>query len=364
MPHRKRLPPIQADYIDGGKNSENHLIQKSNPLLSLSQTNMTLPELKILDIYLSRIDSHDEDKRTVQLKKGEIESCLGISRILKPDLEKRLRNLAQVVKIEDETDLNGFKLVSLFEEIDAWQDDDGLWQISLTCTSRAREYIFNIDNIGYLRYRLANVINLTSRYSYVLYLYLEHNRYRKSWEIELDELKAMLRCEAETYNQFYRFNDLVLKKCHKELMEKTTLRFTYSSVRRGRAVRTIRFTVETLPPPEVPDQLSFADITTKSDDQIEFLRSACTPSGAVEPEFSRAEIEQLFEVLVMVDSNILPCPKDYPFDIEFRRYHYLRQKYTAMNNRSPKKEPIQHRFSYLLTLVKNDAKTLVGQGVQ
>ena len=30
---------------------------------------MTFPELKILDIYLSRIDGHDEEKRSVQLEK-------------------------------------------------------------------------------------------------------------------------------------------------------------------------------------------------------------------------------------------------------------------------------------------------------
>ena len=362
MPRRKKLPTI-PDYAGSGREPENHLIQKSNPLLSLSQTDMTLPELKILDIYLSRIDSHDEEKRTVQLEKGEIEDCLGLSRILKPDLEKRLRNLAQMVKIEDETNPDGFIFVSLFEKIGAWRDEDGLWQISLTCTNEAKKYVFNIDNIGYLRYRLANVINLTSRYSYVLYLYLEHNRYRKSWEIELDNLKAMLRCTADSYVQFKRFNDLVLKKCRNELMEKTSLRFTYEPVRRGRTVVAVRFTVENLPQfsPQL-DQISIEDTMPKLDDQIEFLRSACTPSGSANPEFSRAEMEQLFEVLVMLDDDMLPCPKDSPLDIEFRRYHYLRQKYTAMNCYDAKNTVI-HRFSYFLSMIKNDAGIPVGQGI-
>ena len=162
--------------------------------MSLSQTNMTLPELKILDAYLDRINSHDEEKRTVQFKKGEIESYLGLSRILKSDLEKRLRHLAQVGRIEDDTKPKGFKLIALFEEIDAWQDNKGLWQISLTCTNKAREYIFNLDNIGYFRYRLKNIINLTSRYSYVLYIYLEQNNFRRSWEIDISDLQTMMKC--------------------------------------------------------------------------------------------------------------------------------------------------------------------------
>lgn len=358
MPRRKKLPPL-PDYTDSGRNPEMHLIQKSNPLLSLSETDMSLPELKILDVYLDRIDTHNEEKRTVQFEKGEIEQMLGVSRILKNDLEKRLRHLAQTVKIEDETKPKGFKLVSLFEEIDAWQDDDGLWQISLTCTNRAREYIFNIDNIGYLRYRLKNIISLTSRYSYVLYLWLEHNRFRCSWEVDLAELKSLLKCTADTYKQFYRFNDLVLKKCYKELIEKTTLRFTYEPVKRGRMVRAVRFTVETLSPPELPGQLSMNNFPLEQDrpdDQIEFLRGACIPIGASEPEFSRLEIEQLFEVLVTVDDSKLPY--NVPVDsIEFRRYHYLTERYAAMN-RVHEKKPIKHRFAYMLKMVKADTGTV------
>ena len=361
MPRRKKLPVI-PDYKGTGRNPDNLLVQKTNPLLTLSETNMTLAELKILDAYLSRIDSHDQEKRFIRLEKGQIENILGVTQIKPHDLEKRIDNLFQTITIRDERKSKGFTKIALFEKAACYQDEDGLWQVDLGASWSAMEYIFNPETIGYLRYRLANVISLTSRYSYILYLYLEHERYRKSWEIDLDELKAMLRCSADTYDQFKRFNDLVLKKCHKELTEKTTLHFTYSPVRRGRAVRAIRFTVETLPALEVPDQLSLADISTRPEDQIEFLRSACTPAGATNPEFSRAEMEQLFEVLVMLNDDMLPCPKDSPLDIEFRRYHYLRQKYTAMNCYDAK-DTVRNRFSYFLSMIKNDAGVPVGQGV-
>lgn len=357
MPRRKKLPPM-PDYKDGGRSPETHLIQKSNPLLSLSETDMTLPELKILDVYLDRIDSHDEEKRTVQFEKGEIEEMLGVSRILKHDLEKRLRHLAQVVKVEDETKPKGFKLVSLFEEIDAWQDDDGLWQISLTCTNRAREYIFNIDNIGYLRYRLKSVINLTSRYSYVLYLWLEHNRFRRSWETDLAELKALLRCTADTYSQFKRFNDLVLKKSQKEILEKTDCRFSYETVKRGRSVKAVRFTVETLPEIDaIPGQMNLMDFGLTQDDHIEFLRSACAPSGGdSEPEFSRAEMQQLYEILVCIPEYKFPYDTTTGTDsMDMRRYHYLSMCYAKMN-RIAEKTKIKNRFAYFCKIIKEDAE--------
>ena len=138
MPRRKKLPPI-PDYEGTGKTPEKAYIQKARPLQSLSETDLTLPELKILDAYLARINSHNPDKRTVKLEKGELERYLGVSRILKEDLNKRLRHLFQVIEVKDENKRKGFKLINLFEEADAEQDENGLWQVTLTCTPSARE---------------------------------------------------------------------------------------------------------------------------------------------------------------------------------------------------------------------------------
>ena len=358
---RKKLEPITGISIDPDTKLT---VQKSLPLMALWRSDLTLAEFKILDAYLSRIDSRAPEKRAVRFEKGELEELLGVKKINTPELKERLKHLGTMVQVDDPTKTRSFRLVALFEQAECEQDEYGQWQVDLECTQKAMKYIFNVENIGYLRYKLRSIVNLSSRYSYILFLYLEFNRFRKTWEIGLDDLKRHLRCENdEFYSEFRYFNQRILKRCQKEIHEKTECRFTYEPVKRGRSVVAVRFTVETLPSLDVPDQLSLADITTKPEDQIEFLRSACTPSGAAEPEFSRVEMEQLFEVLVMIDSNILPCPKDHPFDMEFRRYHYLRQKYTAMN-RAHERKPIKHRFSYLLKLVKKDAGTLVGQGVQ
>lgn len=59
MPKRKKLPEIPS--MIGLGNIDKLTVQKSNPLQSLAKTNLTLPELKILDVYLSRIDSHNPE---------------------------------------------------------------------------------------------------------------------------------------------------------------------------------------------------------------------------------------------------------------------------------------------------------------
>lgn len=339
MPKRKKFPPVPY-YEGAGKTPEKAYIQKARPLQSLSETDLTLPELKILDAYLARINSHNPNKRTVKLEKGELERYLGVSRILKDDLNKRLRHLFQVIEVKDENKRKGFKLINLFEEADAEQDENGLWQVTLTCTPSAREYVFNIDNIGYLRYRLKNVINLTSRYSYILFLYLTDNRFRKSWTINLIELKELLNCNAERYSQFKFFNAEILKKANNEINEKTDLKYTYEPVKRGRKVSEIRFTVETL---SDNAQLTFNDLDEKeqqySSEPLEFLAGACDDS------FTEEEMQVIFSILTTKD---LPAHQN---GVQMARYHFLMQQYAELK-RQESLQSIKNRFSYFKKMIE------------
>ncbi len=353
MPRRKKLPKV-PDFEGMGTHSEYAEIQKARPLQSLAETDLTLPEFKILDAYLARINSHDPDKRTVRLEKGELEKALGVTEIKQDDLEKRLRHLFQIIEVKDERKRKGFKLINLFEEADAEQDNDGLWQITLTCTASAREYVFNIDNIGYLRYRLKNVINLTSRYSYVLFLYLLDNRFRKIWSIDLVDLKALLNCKGEAYKQYYRFNDLVLKKCHKELCEKTDISFEYKPIKRGRTVSAVEFSVNTLND-ELTEQLrsvpleldsiakngEFVGQTNMFTDEIDYGSELANLLGgsACDDEFSPEQVRVLQDLVL----------KAVPQQDNMLRCNYLIEQVHRMNMFKPK-----NRFAYLCTIIKND----------
>lgn len=353
MPKRLKLPKL-PDYEGMGAHSEYAEIQKARPFQSLSETDLTLPEFKILDAYLARINSHDPDKRTVRLEKGELEKALGVTEIKQDDLEKRLRHLFQIIKVKDDRKRKGFKLINLFEEADAEQDNDGLWQITLTCTASAREYVFNIDNLGYLRYRLKNVINLTSRYSYVLFLYLLDNRFRKTWSINLVDLKALLNCNAERYKQFKFFNAEILKKCHKELCEKTDISFEYKPIKRGRTVSAVEFSVNTLND-ELVEQLRSAPLELDSiaengefvgqtdmfTDEIDYGSELANLLGgsACDDEFSLEQVRVLQDLVL----------KAVPQHDNMLRCNYLIEQVHRMNMFKPK-----NRFAYLCTIIKND----------
>lgn len=341
-----------------GNLKDTYEVQKSNPLFSLWKSDLTLQEFKILDTYLSRIDSHNPEKRCVRFEKGEMESILGVTKINQKDLEERLKHLmGYIVELKDPNKKKGFALIVLFEKALCEKDENEQWQIDLECTQSAMEYFFNIEDIGYLRYKLRNVIALNSRYSYILFMYIESNRYRKSWEVGVDDLRVILNCEKEeTYSEYKRFNDLILKRCYKELTEKTELRYTYEPVRKGRKVVKLRFTVETLKDllnivqsfaAKKPQKIQvYEQISDEAPDEyykrdIDFYREACDNT------FSYEEMNIIFSVVVQMK---LP---EHQFGEKIARYHYLAEKYSVFKLICTK-QTIKNKFSYFLAMINSD----------
>ena len=343
------------------------LVQKSKPLFYLPYT---LAEYKILDAYLARINSHHPEGRTVIFPRGELERLLEVQRIPREELAKRLDTLLTCIEIPDPSQPRGITKVNVFEIAQAYPDETGQWQVSLKCTETAAKYIFNIESLGYLNYRLRNIASLTSRYSYLFYLYLRDNKFRKSWTIQLDELKDLLQCNAPTYSQFKRFHDLVWKKVRTEICEKTDTPFAYELLKKGRSVTGMRITIlEPVTAPSVPSQLAeqteaeqvtWADIDvfnmpTMCDEAImeNIYSNACSPDGRDGGgEFTIEEIRALIDLISNLPESKLP-PDVGSLGIEFQREAYLRAKYKAMCAYASKKK-IRHRFAYLRKSIEKD----------
>ena len=349
---RKKIEPITS------LGSEDKLtVQKSLPLFALWQSELTLAEFKILDTYLSRIDSHKPEKRAVMFEKGELEKILGVKKINNQDLEIRLKHLmGNVIEIPDESMKKGFRLVTLFEEAVAEQDDYGLWQVKLECTQKAMKYFFNIENLGYLRYKLRCITSLTSRYTYIMFIYLEANRYRKSWDVPLDELKQILDCDKEeTYKAFKRFNDLILKKVQKEMLEKTECRYSYKPIKKGRSVVAVHFEVETLPK---------ASLEEVDENQMTLEDYICTTTNnkplwcnaLADGSFTNEQLDEIDSIISIVPERVLPEPTSSDMDsIDIRRYHYIAQKWSTLKRKNSE-NPIKNKFSYLKKMIENDVK--------
>lgn len=328
---------------------EHNIVQKSKPLLALWQSSFNLTEFKILDVYLSKINSHVPEQRRVEIEKGELEQIFNVERIRTDELTDHLLKLMSPINLSSTK--NELHLLSLFEEARCEKDENGIWQIRLECTQKAMKYFFNVENLGYLRYKLRCITELQSRYSYILFVYVESNRYKKEWSVSVAELREILNCTDDSlYSQFKYFNNRILKRAYAELMLKTPCRFTYVPVRSGRNVTSVVFKIDEFLSINEPDQSERSgqlDIFGNTD-SITLWSEACNK------EFTTAEINQLSEIL-----RLIPADKFSPYvvneDIDLQRYHYLAEKYAAMN-RVAEKKSIKNRFAYMLAILKADAE--------
>lgn len=135
----------------------------------------------------------------------------------------------------------------LFEQARYRKDEYGKPIIELTCTSTAKDLFFCIGKYHYFSYALENVIKLTRKASYLLYIYIRINRYRNKWDIDLNELRdSVLDCKGqESYQEYKIFKRDVLAPAVEEINKKTDCQFTYEAIKRGRKVAKSSLSIRT-----------------------------------------------------------------------------------------------------------------------
>lgn len=283
--------------------AENAIVQKSRPLFSLWQEKFSLFEYKLLDLYLGHINSHDINTKAVVMSKAELEKAIGLKRMNSDDLDKKLRNLIRPVDID-----TGGKYplhVAIFETCYLNFETEP-YQVEMQCTNSAFELIFNVEKIGYFKYKLRCILNIDSLYSYILFNYIEYNRFRTSWEVNIDELKEILNCNSPTYDTFKRFNDLILKKCHTELTQKTELRYNYNTVKRGRKVIAIKFTVEPLSAESIqePESANMIEQSPVPDQrQSKILNTDIQTILDLYPQFTDRDITAIYNRIIQLQPD-------------------------------------------------------------
>ncbi len=326
--------------------NESNEVQKSRPLSTLYKSDLKLLEFKLIDVYLSKINSHDPTQRRVTFEKGELERLFGVNRLRTCELHAHLYKIMLPLTLRSTQD--ELHLVTLFEEATCKKDEYGVWQVNLECSQKALKYFFNIDNLGYLRYKLKCIAKLQSRYSYVLFNYLESNRFRKTWKVTFSEFREILGCaDDSSYSKYKRFNDKILKRAYAEINEKTPCIFTYSPICSGRTVTHIELSVIVFDEEPVPQNVRKLSESDEGDERITLWQAACNN------EFNTAEMNHLAQFLMLIPkTNFLSYAS--VEDLDLQRYHYLSEKYASMNRISQVRH-INNRFSYMLGILKRDA---------
>ena len=244
------------DFHEDEKKIRKMQISKTDVMANLVKSSLTLNQLKLLDIYLARINSRNPNERFVCISSGDLAKIFHTDHIdptymrelVEGKFDKKGKLLKQgllgyPVHFDDPEEPHA---EVLFSTARYRKDQDGIYCLTLGCSEEAKKYIFFEEHIHYLRTKIFFIINLKSRYSYALYYFILSHLYNRrpgTFEVSVDELRTELHAVEDTYAEFKRFNNLVIKPAVKEVNEKTDIRVDYEVVKRGTKASGIRFRV-------------------------------------------------------------------------------------------------------------------------
>ena len=327
---------------------DNMVVEKSRFLLGMKAPSYEIGELKILDTYLARINARDPETKLVKFTKGEYEELMGLKQIKTPQLKKHTQALlGKVVTLPYGN--NGYEQFTLFTHARCDQDKETLeWTVELGCNEKLEPIFFNLEEAGYLRYRLKNILPLSSKHSVLLYLYFKDNMFRAPFEISLKELREKLGIEDnKTYESFKYFKRDIIDKCISEINKLTDIDVSYERKTRGRITVGLIFNVKGKPaqflPEEDVEQMSL--ITADEVSHVYDNKTMEFYAGAFNYEFNQQQLDVLLQtagVQAQIDIGQTPSAN------QVRKYDYLSEVYTLLKLRCSRSdlEPVKDRFAF------------------
>lgn len=360
--------PLNPDYI----------VEKSRDILNLSDMMYSTTQMKFLDIYLSRIDPRDESSRTVRFTLDELATLFGVERIryerlgtllgennvvngLKETSKElpldQLENIKFTYVVDDE-EKTGFVRAPLFVRSAMFRrKDDNAIMIEMTCHEDAKRLFFNLQGVGYIRYRLKNVIPMSGKYSMLLYLYLLDKFSFGQVVIEqpLESLKQnVFKMDKESegiYSEYKYFSQRILKFSIAEINKHTNLRVAFTPIRVGKKVASIKFDLTG----------SRKELTRKEQYLLPYQKEYLYDEEIVEPELidnwrkvlqpfslSDADIRDLYLYTKHKELNL---HSDDPVATTKRVREWIGVTFDGIARRASNKNPNGRHVDYLMAII-------------
>ena len=351
------------------------LVEKKNVLNQIRKNNMTLQELRLFSIYLSKINARDISTRNVRFT---LENFCKIMDI-KADVEQIRGNmyhlLQQIVEIPYEDGRTGFLAIPLFKECGIYRNNEtGQWYFEIEAHDKAIPYMFDFKE-RYFTYELWNVLQLKSANQLRMYEILKQYENIGKHRLSIEKIRELLNISPKEYPRWSDFKTRVLDSCQKALTKHTDITFTYAPIRTGHKFTAVIFfiqknenyidhlnldqyiqrknSVKTLPEkmeewiPLNPDTDEDTIEEIYGDENLAFLADAC------DYEFSPAEIRVMFDYLIEIGCSGRNNAR--------RRYDLLRKAYNRLNAASniPKRNSVKEknvhnrRFGFMKSLFED-----------
>jgi len=351
-------------------------VNKSNALNEVRNNRMTISQIRLFSVYLSKINPHKKETREVTFKLEEYTKIMQFNQTNTTRMIKTAEDLLGLtVKYWDRTGqyssdgLVGFVMCQIFKRFKLYKNEDNEWLVTIDCHDDVLHLMFDLQKY-YFKYELWNALQLTSPNQQRMYEILKQYEFAGERIITVKDLREWLGLKAEEYPRWERFKTRVLEASQEALARYTDIKFTWEITgKRGRGgkINTLKFKIEknneyerqlTLgdyfieqaEPEHGDDQKEFErpddedDMTSRYNERINFFREAC------DNEFTFKEMEDLTLLLTNKKSSMIGD------DMEC--YRYIAQKYRDMNMQDEEKrkkgEKINNKYKYLRGMIEKN----------
>lgn len=242
----------------------NYIITKSNKLITANY-DLSLQEQKIILTLASMVQPQDAEFKEYEFKIKDFLKLLGIKDQSKyTELPKITRELKKkVFDIREGTDIIQVSWLGGVR----YKTKEGTLILSLD--KGLKPYMLELKE-KFTRYKLENILTMKSKYSIRIYELLKSNEFKKCWEINLDELKTILKANEKSYSIYQNVKNRIIVKAQKELKDKTDISFDFEEIKTGRKVTSIKFFIKANKKVNAPKEIS-VDVDTTKDDIIKLV---------------------------------------------------------------------------------------------
>ena len=210
------------------------IVKKSNALARARWSAQSVLEPRLVALLASKINAEDEDFKVYEIHVSEL-------------LEKA-HSGRDYIEVEQAVEKTMSRVITIHDP-KGWTK----YNVFSRCRFRRKEGIlelgFHPDLIphylqlkkNFAQYSLFEYLRLPSIYSQRIFEILTSWSDQPEITINLSELFEMLDVPESHRNEFAAFRRRVLEKAHKDISERTALRFEWEPIKRGKAVAAIRF---------------------------------------------------------------------------------------------------------------------------
>lgn len=227
------------------KISDNNLVEKSKSLVWAKFRDYTAGELRLLEVYLSRINPRDPNSSRVEFTLAEYRELLGLKSLDARRIEPQIKHfLGNTVSIPIDKEKGTFESFVLFTRAKLdYVPETRSYVVAITCNPDLRSIFFDIAESGYVRYRLRYTSRMKSQYSILLYSILRDwlNMDNKPHEISLKKLREQLGAMEASYDVYKNLRKRVLDVAVDEINAVSDIVVIYEPVLVARKAVAVKF---------------------------------------------------------------------------------------------------------------------------